>query len=302
MPPNNRHAPSLPATDPLAALFDDYTPDQARKDAQETKDAAGSGVLRKFPVGKSVVRLGPARPGSKVWVPHWKHMIPLGGDKNAIFPCARMHAKRACRGCATAARLAASKNTLDQEAAKRAEAERGALCNMLVRELGGVVSETPAFRPAELRGKLLEDIQQLINPDGIGATHAVHPRSGVDVIVVRTGSGRNDTRYSVHLDPHGPRPLADTDEEMALLLQGMHNLEALIQIPSDEEVEGLLRGLNPADARRLAASSGSRVEDRMAAPAARPALPQTHRAPAVRQPEYDDDGNLISGTDDDIPF
>lgn len=269
------------------ALYEDFD-DASLAEAKETADAAReSRFIGKFPVGKTVIRMLPARAGvgqKFPWVVLWRHEIDVPGlDWPVKYPCPRMHAKRPCRACQTANQMKAAaasiKNQIDrkvqEERAYKFEPKRKLLANAFKRKEFANGPKLYEF------GKTVE--AQLISMrdsvDGLGINYT-HPVTGSDIIVIRTGD-RLETKYTLHQGKQCA--VVDDAAEMAEFLSQMCNLQAETMPPSDEEIEEKLKGKAAAGG----SASGGRAQRTVAS------APKT--ADGFAEGE-------IADEDDDLPY
>jgi hypothetical protein len=273
--------------------------------AEELVAAAEGGrpkrFLGKLEVGRTVLRIGPAFPGAKSpFRRAFIHSIEVPGVKNSVrFFCPRLNQPKGappvgCKTCGTAARLMASSNAVDVERGENIAAYRQTLANALRRS-----DEDGGFKLWEVSKKIYEDLVRFADKvKGLGVNFT-HPVTGFDIYVLRVGTSQTDTRYTVNLDPHGASRLAPTDARALELLATMHNLDAEVIIPTEEEVAAMLGGQKvnlhapnrapalPAPAAPALPTAASRIAQTGGRVPAnvRPSAP-----PADGAPQYDDDG------------
>jgi hypothetical protein len=216
--------------------------------ATELAEAAEGGrpkrYLGKLEVGRTILRIGPAMPGRKSpFMRPFIHSIEVPGVKNSVrFCCPRLNQPKgappvACKTCSTVARLMASQNPIDVERGENLGAYRQTLCNAMRRN-----DPSGGFKLWAVSKKLYEDLMKLADKAaGLGVNFA-HPVTGTDIYILRVGTTKTDTRYTVNLDPRGASRLAPTDEAALELLATMSDLEREVIIPTEEEIAMMLRG------------------------------------------------------------
>lgn len=120
---------------------------------------------------------------------HWVH-TPGGGDKPAAaYVCAEKTFGRPCQVCAALDKAAvASKDDATAKLVKDARAAQRYLVNVLHRS--GTEPEKPQI--LEVGIGIFENICELI----MEYSDITDPNSGIDIVINRTGSGK-DTRYTV---------------------------------------------------------------------------------------------------------
>ena len=258
------------STSTSVAKYGGFDLEEAEAAAKELKEGGGGGqAFLKLDVGKTRIRWIPPLPGKK-----WRrvvnvHYVDIPGAGRASFNCPRLEAKRACRLCSQAQKLMATGNEAHEKKGKKLLPQRrcyAAVINRSAPEQGPIIF---AF------GRMVE--QQLIElrQDNDEGGDFVDPIEGFDISITRTGTGQFDTRYVVRA---GKRvPLTEDTEQMHEWIEGQPNLEKWCKVLSDEEIDAILRGEDPRDAkrrrddddedepRRLPASSQrrGRVEDDM---------------------------------------
>lgn len=271
------------------AGYEDWKPEDVAEEAAEAAAARTAGkYMGKFSEGRTVLRILPAKPGKKSpFRVVYRHFVDVPGVANAVkFVCPRMEAKLPCRVCAKARQMQASSNPVDQKRGQRLMPQRRVMANAINRAGDGSV------QIVEVGKTVHEALLELRDPSkGLGINF-VHPTRGVDIFVLRKGTGQNDTEYKALPDPQGASPIADSNEEIEEKLAQMHDLDAECDPPTDEDIQKLLNGEKLEKKNR-----GGNSE--FADPTGRSALPPTRSKPtaqarvaaqAVEEEEFDEDG------------
>jgi hypothetical protein len=245
------------------ALYADFDLDALDEDKEETKKHSSSKRLGALPEGKTVLRMLPARKGSshapKPWIKMWQHRVEIPGlDKPVFIVCPRMHAKAPCRVCTTAKRMEASQNPVDQDRAFRLLPMLNFVTNVVKRG-----AEEDGVKLWQFGKKVHEQLQVIRDADQGEGKNFTHLTEGYDLMVIRKGTALKTT-YTVRT-AQGTSPLAADAVQMNEILQQGHNLDALIVVPSDEEIEDMLQGRAPQrrEGRSAPRSSGPSASDRI---------------------------------------
>jgi hypothetical protein len=228
-------------TNTSLALYEDFDLDALQQDREDSKKSSKSKNLGALPQGKTVLRMGPPRPGTKTpWRPVWMHYVDVPGlDNSVAFVCPRMEAKLPCRVCTKAKQMQASNNPVDQKRGENLLPQRQLFANVFQR-----AAPEEGWKVWKFGTMIHKKLIEIRDPDeGLGLNFT-HPVNGYDLIIIRTGEKKN-TRYSVAVDPKGPSPLLPDNAEMTELLQQMHNLESLAAVPSDHDIQEMLAGRRP---------------------------------------------------------
>lgn len=230
------------APDSSLSLYEDFSLDAMAADKEEAKKASSGKMLGKLPEGKTVLRMLPPRKGQKLpWRVVYEHFVDIPGAGNVRFVCPRLEAKLPCPVCTKAKQMQASSNSVDQKRGEKLMPQRNLFANVINRR-----APEEGVRIFKFGKKIQEQLLEIRDPDeGLGINFT-HPVAGRDLWIIRKGTGQFDTEYKVNVDPAGDSPLAADAAAMAELLQQMHNLDALAQVPTSEEIQELLSGRKPA--------------------------------------------------------
>ena len=290
-----------------AAAFD-------REDAEALLDEAQRGMGKtvwKPREGATVFRVLPGLTkgplaGVGAFVVFHQHDLDVPGKGSVFFNCPEMMAQRPCPQCAKARELKAralqSGNEADDDMAFRLRAKAKAACNVLIRgeeKNGPKVWMLSSGGEKSLHAKLLSFRQGTFGGD------FASPTLGYDLELTRSGTGQNDTTYSLARNPQTSR-LLPTDAEIRAVLAGLHDLRRFLVVPTDAEVGKILKG-EKVRVRGTGLHGGGAPAGHLPAPGGLqlPAKPVTDgyaglgpygSAPGDR-PDFEG-----GGTDEDIPF
>jgi hypothetical protein len=216
--------------------FEEWTPGMAAEDAEASAKATNS-IWLKLTVGSNVVRYLPAFPGKRPFRVVYMHQIQVPGtDYRSRFPCPRKESegKDGCAACNFAQKLQAGANRLDQERGQKLLPDRRVFANVHPRNGDGTLVRVHEF------GKKIHD--QIIFFADKKKIDVTHPIRGMDVDIVRVGTGQFDTRYNVMLDVEGRSTLADDALELDGILDARFDLDRFAAFPTSQEIAAMMRG------------------------------------------------------------
>lgn len=271
--------------------FGSYSLDAAKEEREQLEREGGADFM-KLGVGRNVVRvLPPLRGKNSPFRVTYQHYVPTA-DGVWSFTCPRLEAKQNCPLCNFANRLRKSGKPKDRDEAYALLPKRRVFCNVINRaepEKGPVVL---AF------GKSIHEELVKLREDEDAGGDFTHPVNGIDVIIDREGSGKNDTRYTVNLARRSC-PIHPEAAQVAEWAELMEDLDRFATLPSDEELQTKMDELfgeggdsapAPAPAQRQrSASNASRP--RRQQQAARPRTAQDDIQDAEYSDAGDGDGN-----------
>lgn len=208
---------------------------------QEKEELSAQGAeFMKLKVGRNIVRVLPPPKGEKSpFRVVFQHFIEMpGGSKSVI--CARLEAKKPCTVCEHVNRLRKSTIKADQDAANDLFARRRVFCNVIDRSDEASGPKLLAF------GKTVHEQLTTLRTDPAAGGNYIDPFEGSDVIITRTGTGKNDTKYQVALarktttlEKHG------NEKIMQDWIDNQADLNKFAKLPSTAEVRALLAGEEP---------------------------------------------------------
>ncbi len=283
-------------TETTLALYEDFTPEANEDDIEEVKKLYPGKMLGKIQVGKTVLRMLPPRPGHKTpWRRVWEHYLELPGLPNGVsFVCPRAEAQLQCRVCTKAKVMMASTNPVDRERGEEMLPKANMYANVIDR-----MHPENGVKIWKFTGGILKNLQTLRAPNGVGVNFT-HPVHGQDLFIIRAGLTKNDTKYTVNVNPAGPTPLSDDATSMTDILKQMHDLDALAVVLSDADIQRKLAGEKvSAGSAKPAGAAPVTAPKRDMRPTAAQAVFASADAAALA-PDDDDDVIVPMEGDDDI--
>jgi hypothetical protein len=240
--------------------FGDFDEREAAKIEKELDE--GSKSIFKFPEGSTVLRIVPPPPGRKSpWVETYQHFIPVPGqEKPMVFNCPRkLDQGRKCPACERAFELYKSGNAMDKEAAKRFWPKQKFYLPVIIRaKKGEDIDNTIRIIAVgrQICGQIVEIRKGYPDPEDpetmVLPRDVTHPIEGWDLVVKRTGTSQQDTKYTVRVKKNGQVPLfykVGDDGSIKAdytaineTLSNPVNLDAQIELPTDERIKKLMIG------------------------------------------------------------
>jgi hypothetical protein len=139
-----------------------------------------------------------------------------------------MMSKRSCFVCQTAETLLATGNPQDEQTGKDIQAKVRVYANVIDRE-------NPENGPVTLGfGKGIHEDLTALRADPDAGGDFTHPESGYDIVINRTGTGKQ-TEYKV-IGSRRQSPLAPDAALMQNWIDSQPNLARLSKVPSDQEI------------------------------------------------------------------
>jgi len=245
--------------------YGSYTLEAATEDDAKVKAASGNSFMELIE-GENVVRILPPPEGAtspfRVTSMHYIDPIP-GSDRKIVFACPRVEGVGICPACAKAEELGRSPDPGQRERAKDLAHSLRIYANVLDRSQPDVGPKVLGF------GKQIQmQLRAIRASPRLGGDFTDPTSKGFDIIITRTGTGRQDTKYNVAADRQCS-PLADSDEGIVAILDLRHDLNALVDTVPPEE---LVAYFNSA---RSSLASGARPMG-----LAKPPAPSQMAAPA----------------------
>lgn len=217
---------------------------QAMAEKDESESASSGVEMFKFQVGKNVIRILPPPVGqSSPFKVVYQHFVDLPGTKKS-FVCARVEAKKHCPICKKIDELKASPSKVDRDAAEDMFAKRRIFVNIIDRR-------NPDKGPLTVGiGKTVHEGLLGLRDEETGGDYC-DPENGYDAVITRTGSGKNDTKYTVAL-ARKSTPLAGTVDDpdidkMQEWIDMQNDLSRFARLPDKQEVAELLAGGSDED-------------------------------------------------------
>lgn len=228
--------------------YGSYDVDEAEKEKEDLE--AGSSEFLKLKKGRNVVRVLPPPVGKrKPSRATFQHFIEFPGV-NRSFICARLEAKKPCKICQKADELKKSSNKQDQKIAESLFARRSILYNVIDRN-----DEEKGPQVMRVGKTIHEQLVELRTDEDAGGDFS-HPIEGYDVTIVKTGEGKNGTKYKVLPHKHTSQ-LSEDDDTMQQWIDMQADLDKFCTPPDQEEIEEILENEGDEEAetppnRRLA--------------------------------------------------
>ncbi len=218
--------------------YQSYTQEDAEQDHAESEAARPSKYLKIKP-GKNVFRIVPGRPGKPWKRVSYKHFVDLpGGAGIASFTCPRYETKgkRKCKTCQDERKLRATGNKVDARRANRISAQRKVYMNAIDRR-----NEDAGPQSLEVGRGIENDMIELRRVEDVDF---VDPMNGVDILIFKTGEGRDGTRYKVK-EAKTSTPLHASRAVMKDWIESAPDLDSYVDLEDDDAIAAKLRGEKP---------------------------------------------------------
>lgn len=269
-----------------------YTPEAAEREKEELEKVFGARVI-KMKVGRNVVRILPPKEGRDTpFEMIWTHFVDVG-DRTEVFACPRRMIKKPCPVCSKAEQLKTSGDEALFEKAKELFARRQWYANAIDRKNPGEGVQLVAA------GKeIMDQINTIRRELAVDDMDFSDPYEGIDIVIERTGQGKEDTEYKVTTRGLKPVPLGEDDEQMQEWIDKMVDLDAKKIPPSSEEILDRLRGTRSSNTTKAVAGKGGGGKSSDQA-----SLPKTAEDDALEEPDaIDTTAKETGGDDDEIPW
>jgi len=239
------------------AQFLDFDFDSEEEVYQSQKETSTESVYWKAQDGTNLLRIVPPPVAWSEWFAEqgkkpdpffvlWKHFFtnPNDPDSYYIAPCpARMNGGK-CPACEEAKRLGASRDSRDQAMSDEMRPSHRFVVNVVDRsnERGGVKIYEGSYPFRKFQGKsAYEKIRGLMS--GVTRVNLVTPGDkGFDLVITKSGAGREGTSYDFGADPRGARPLHDDPAKVSEWINTQPDLREYVTPPSYEDLAALLHG------------------------------------------------------------
>lgn len=207
--------------------------EQAKADSEAATEPTGQFTYFKAEQGRNVVRFVPPAKGSgrKAMYVTQQHYVELPGRPKVVFNCpVAMKTGGRCPVCEKRAKLLATGNSMDRETAFGLAPRMRVYACVLDRKHPEKGVQVFGFGKMVMKGlKSLRDDPDVGDFFRPGA-------DGFDVIIERSGQGKNDTEYSVRPAVKNS-PLGDLS-----LIEAAPDLSLLARVPSTDEIIARLKG------------------------------------------------------------
>jgi len=250
--------------------YGSWSVDEAKKAIKELdKKETQAALFYKLEVGQNVVRFVPPTPEMKspFLISHQHYLRVPGADRPVVFACPMKLAGRHCPACAYAQKLQNSGNQADRKQAWEFMPRMRVFANVIDREDEASGPKVLGF------GKMIYESLIKLRMDEYTGGDYTHPENGFDIVIDRTGMGKQDTSYSVRAARNSSN-LGDMS-----WIRDQHDLTRFATPPSEAELREM-----------IAQATGGGVE--FGGP------PQTQAQPAI-QPRKTISEEL---GDDDLPW
>lgn len=214
--------------------FGSYEQSAAHEEKADLEAGGGADFL-KLKQGRNVVRILPPPLGKRSpFRTVYQHFIQLPSGP-AVFVCPRLEARSPCPACAKAESLRGSRNEEDQRLAGELFARRRVFCNAVDRA-------SPEDGPKVLAfGKLVHEQLVSLREDEDAGGEYTHPITGFDIVISRSGTTKNDTKYTVSAARQASQ-LHDDAAVMQEWIDNQRDLETFARVASLDEIRDLMAG------------------------------------------------------------
>jgi len=193
-----------------------------------------------FQEGRNVLRILPPweptrkSPFHKVWVHYIRNPAqPTKGGRPALCP-SKMRNSR-CIVCEKVSQLRRSGNDLDKEVAGELSASRQIYANVV-----DLANPDKGVQVAKFGITIYNELLGYMDPrDPSSLGDLTHPQTGYNLVIERTGKGKNDTRYSVR-PSKAPSPLPKME-----WLGSMNQLHKINEELTNDAMQALMEGRDP---------------------------------------------------------
>ena len=231
-----------------------YDPKQA---AAERDASASQSNFMKLTEGRNVIRILPPKAGeNSPFKIVRQHFIKLPGGKTpAVFVCPRVHGGGRCPACEQAVKLRATGHKIDKDKAWEMSHKLRVFANVIDRKDEAAGPKLVGF------GKTIFDELTALRQDEDAGGDYCHPTEGFDIIIERTGTGKNDTEYATRL-ARTSTPITGDAKKMSDWYDSMSDLNAQVTLKSYEDILEDL-GIEPTSSagRGRSAGRGGRTID-----------------------------------------
>lgn len=298
-----------PASTSLANVdYVDWTDDDAREVKKQNDKESEGVILRKFPVGKTVLRALPKLRdatwgvGSTPYMKIWQHGLKTTDDKFIATEClwrGRSVSERVvCPICEYGNTLSRSANPLDQERSRDYWAKPVLLFNCIVRDADADADEVTVKLAQISTNSIVKAIEAMRNPpddfdasDGEQAVYGDFSNptvKGFDIIIRRKGTTMKDTRYDVKASSH-----KELGADLMHLIAEQHDPRKYTRMLPASVMKALLDGIDEDDFKALMKKQGkqNRAADDDDDEPPRSRRDAAPKGRIVEDVEIDDDGD-----------
>lgn len=256
--------------------FGTFTDDGLNASSQEADALSGSNYVS-LDVGDTALRFMPPPEGKnspfRITAIHYVKS-PSDPEKSLVFACPRVELKAPCAVCARAQQLSKEPNPVVRQEAKDLECKMRILANVMNRS-----NPSAGVRILGFGKSIFDQLKSLRRNPRLGGDYTNPLSDGFDVVITRTGTGKNDTKYIVSAD-RNTSPLAATVEEMQELIDNQHDLDAEVVAVVPEQLVAAFGG------HAVLPRGGERVGSKLMTERSTPAAPAKS---VVADAEFEDD-------------
>ena len=205
-----------------------YDPKQAEK---ERTESASPSDFMKLVEWRNVVRILPPKAGenSPFKLVRQHFIKQAGGSTPVVFVCPKQHGGGRCPACEQAAKFRATGVKVDRDKAWELSPKLRVFANVIDRKDEAAGPKLLGF------GKTIFDELTALRQDEDAGGDYCHPTEGFDVIIERTGTGKNDTEYATRL-ARAASPITKDAKLMDAWYEGMADLSMLTTLKSFEDI------------------------------------------------------------------
>jgi hypothetical protein len=171
-----------------------FSIEELDKQSEAVSDLSGRQFMA-LEVGENVVRFLPSPLGRtspfRVTALHFVDAVP-GLDKLVVFACPRHELKQTCIVCQRAEEMSRSANPIDRERGSKISAGLQVYANVLNRHSG-----TPQVKTLKFGKTIFDQLKAIRKNPRLGGDFTDPTEKGFDVVIIREGTGRTDTKYTV---------------------------------------------------------------------------------------------------------
>jgi hypothetical protein len=206
-----------------------YDPKQA---AQEREEAVAPSDFMKLVEGRNVIRILPPKAGeNSPFKIVRQHFIKMPGGANpVVFVCPRHHGGERCPACEESARYRATGLKVDRDKAWELSPKLRVFANVIDRKDEAAGPKLLGF------GKTIFDELTALRSDEDAGGDYTNATEGFDVIIERTGTGKNDTEYATRL-ARNSTPITKDAKLMDAWYEAMNDLKQQVVVRSYAELK-----------------------------------------------------------------
>jgi hypothetical protein len=235
--------------DKTLVRYGEFNPQAAAEFFSKEAATRPSRFVGKLAVGRTVIRIMPPVLGKTSPIRSvWQHSFDFTGEDGKYQgergACNRVEVRKPCLVCVRSEQLKVSQNPVDQQRGRKLEAQAKYYANVIVRG-----REANGVKVWEFGFGIMRDLKTLFNDPDAGGNWSDPSDNGYDIVVVRSGTTKHDTEYTVLSGKNCA--LSADGKEMNEWLRAMHDLDKEVYLRTDDDWRSMLAGKRPdRDARR----------------------------------------------------